>query len=266
MDGPPESEQYAYDPSNPAPADDESEDDYDPSNFLAGATASASSPSNIPPAKPEAADANGSSLSIMSPPPEHGVEPSTTNGSLKQPRTVGGFVVDDEDDEEDANGLNGSLSTTGTTQVAQAADNTFSTSEQSIEKATQNTGVAAPAHSTVVAAATTAHPISTSSLRSPVSNASASGYAGASLNLISESSAPLSKTRLPQDRVGILEDRIAEDPRGDVEAWLNLIADYRVKNKFDDARKVYERFFQVFPSAVSALVFLSFHPFILIYY
>jgi len=264
MDGPPDSEQYAYDPSIPAPADDESEDDYDPSNFLAGATASASSPPNIPPVKPEAADANGSSVSIMSPPPDHGAEPSTTNGSLKQPRTVGGFVVDDEDDEEDANGLNGSLSTTGTTQVAQAADNTFSTSEQSIEKATQNTGVAAPAHSTV-GAATAAHPISTSSLRSPVSNASASGYASAPLNLISESSAPLSKTRLPQDRVGILEDRIAEDPRGDVEAWLNLIADYRAKNKFDDARKVYERFFQVFPSAVSAVIFLSIHP-ILIYY
>jgi cleavage stimulation factor subunit 3 len=61
------------------------------------------------------------------------------------------------------------------------------------------------------------------------------------------------RKRLPQDTVGRLEDRIAEDPRGDVPAWLALIAEHKRKGKFDDARAVYERFFQVFPQAVSYL-------------
>jgi cleavage stimulation factor subunit 3 len=62
----------------------------------------------------------------------------------------------------------------------------------------------------------------------------------------------LPKARLPHDRVGILEDRIKEDPRGDLDAWLSLISEHRKRNKLDDARVVYERFFKVFPSAVSA--------------
>jgi cleavage stimulation factor subunit 3 len=67
------------------------------------------------------------------------------------------------------------------------------------------------------------------------------------------------KARLPHDVVGILEDRIKEDPRGDMDAWLNLISEHRRRNKFLDVRKVFERFFKVFPSAVS-LVFTSAFP------
>ncbi|CAZ83898.1 unnamed protein product [Tuber melanosporum] len=57
------------------------------------------------------------------------------------------------------------------------------------------------------------------------------------------------RKRLPQDIVGQLEDRIAEDPRGDIDAWLALIEEHRKKGKFDDVRAVYERFFVVFPAA-----------------
>lgn len=59
------------------------------------------------------------------------------------------------------------------------------------------------------------------------------------------------RKRLPQDRVGQLEDRIAEDSRGDVDAWLNLIAEHQKKGKSDEARAVFERFFTVFPACVS---------------
>ena len=59
------------------------------------------------------------------------------------------------------------------------------------------------------------------------------------------------KARLPHDRVGMLEDRIRDDPRGDLDAWLGLIAEHRKRNKLDDARAAYERFFKVFPMAVS---------------
>lgn len=63
------------------------------------------------------------------------------------------------------------------------------------------------------------------------------------------SSAP--RGRLPHDRVGILEDRIQADPRGDMEAWLELISEHRSRNKIEGARQVYERFLGVFPAAVS---------------
>ena len=63
--------------------------------------------------------------------------------------------------------------------------------------------------------------------------------------------ASLPKARLPQDRVGILEDRIAEDLRGDIEAWLSLIEEHRRRHKHEEARATFERFLAVFPSSVS---------------
>ncbi|KAK2873836.1 mRNA 3'-end-processing protein rna14 [Arthroderma sp. PD_2] len=66
--------------------------------------------------------------------------------------------------------------------------------------------------------------------------------------------AATSRTRLPHDRLGILEDRIQADPRGDTDAWLELISEHRSRNKLDNARQVYERFFKVFPSAAEQWV------------
>lgn len=60
-----------------------------------------------------------------------------------------------------------------------------------------------------------------------------------------------SRARLPHDRVGILEDRLQVDPIGDTEAWLELINEHRSRNRIENAREVYERFFKVFPAAVS---------------
>ncbi|KAL4918544.1 hypothetical protein BDW62DRAFT_181073 [Aspergillus aurantiobrunneus] len=62
------------------------------------------------------------------------------------------------------------------------------------------------------------------------------------------------KGRLPHDRVGILEDRIQEDPRGDIPAWLELINEHRGRNRIDSARDVYERFLQVFPFSAEVWV------------
>lgn len=68
----------------------------------------------------------------------------------------------------------------------------------------------------------------------------------------SPSTAGPPKARLPHDKIGLLEDRIKDDERGDMDAWLNLISEHRKRGKLEDARKVYERFFSVFPSAVSS--------------
>lgn len=70
-------------------------------------------------------------------------------------------------------------------------------------------------------------------------------------NTTTTTAAPSNKRkRLPQDKVGQLEDRIAEDPRGDIDAWYSLIAEHQKKGKSDEARAVYERFFLVFPACV----------------
>ena len=69
------------------------------------------------------------------------------------------------------------------------------------------------------------------------------------------------RKRLPQDKVGQLEDRIAEDPRGDIDAWFSLIAEHQKKGKFDEARAVFERFFLVFPACVRIEISLCFDYF-----
>ncbi|KAH8692688.1 mRNA 3'-end-processing protein rna14 [Talaromyces proteolyticus] len=71
---------------------------------------------------------------------------------------------------------------------------------------------------------------------------------------VPSASVPISASRLPHDRVGLLEDRIKEDPRGDIAAWLELISEHRSRNRLDNAREVYERFFGVFPSAAEQWV------------
>ena len=67
-------------------------------------------------------------------------------------------------------------------------------------------------------------------------------------NVPSASAVP--KGRLAHDVVGILEDRIKEDPRGDVLAWLELIDELKRRNKQDEVRRLYDRYFEVFPLAV----------------
>ena len=69
---------------------------------------------------------------------------------------------------------------------------------------------------------------------------------------VNGSTAPaVPKTRLAHDVVGILEDRIKEDPRGDVAAWLELINELKARNKQDDVRRTYDQFLDQFPLCVS---------------
>ncbi|KAH7156839.1 hypothetical protein EDB81DRAFT_757265 [Dactylonectria macrodidyma] len=51
------------------------------------------------------------------------------------------------------------------------------------------------------------------------------------------------------DPVALLEARSKEDPRGDMDAWLSLIAEYRRTSRLEQARNVYNRFVEVFPQA-----------------
>lgn len=70
---------------------------------------------------------------------------------------------------------------------------------------------------------------------------------------------PTPKGRLPHDILGQLEDRVKEDPRGDLDAWLSLIDEHKKRGKLETARSVYERCLAVFPFAVCvSLIDISF--------
>ncbi|EMC99961.1 hypothetical protein BAUCODRAFT_356979 [Baudoinia panamericana UAMH 10762] len=62
--------------------------------------------------------------------------------------------------------------------------------------------------------------------------------------------------RLPHDKVGRLEDRIRDDPRADTEAWWELVQHYKDKDQLDNARNVYVRMLEVWPT--SPAVYLSY--------
>ena len=46
-------------------------------------------------------------------------------------------------------------------------------------------------------------------------------------------------------------DRIAADPRGDTDAWMSLIDEYKRRNKLVETYETYDRFCHIFPTSVS---------------
>lgn len=50
--------------------------------------------------------------------------------------------------------------------------------------------------------------------------------------------------------IALLEARVKEDPRGDMDAWLALMAENRRQSNMAELRTTYTRFLEVFPQAV----------------
>ena len=177
--------------------------------------------------------------------PHHLTPPSplaeSTNKSNGAPCTRAGFVLDDEDGDEDS-GLPATGAMMGNAGVSQSGPS--GTIPDGLTQASS--------HFT---------PDTLNALQDvPIQNLAPtsapellpSGAVDAALNPVpSVPTRAVPKARLPHDRVGILEDRIKDDPRGDLDAWLSLIGEHRKRNKLDDARAVYERFLKLFPMAVS---------------
>ncbi|KAM3081263.1 mRNA 3'-end-processing protein rna14 [Clarireedia jacksonii] len=177
---------------------------------------------------------------------------SSSQTSMRKPKTVGGFLADDSDEENDDSTL--TAAATGSLQPP-ASDNPkpsispaplqSSVTQQDLSLMTENQAdlkANAPASTTVsVNASNVGTPIEQASVQVPASTTATQNMSGP-------------KARLPHDKTGILEDRIKEDPRGDMEAWLSLISEHRKRNKLDDARAVYERFLKVFPHAAEIWV------------
>jgi len=175
---------------------------------------------------------------------------SSSRASTRKTKTVGGFIADDSDEEYDAStpiqistGLLHPASNTPNRTISPSPLQN-SVTQQDLQSSRNRDDSRLGAHPSITVsvnpsvAGTSSVPVPTRVLMSAAPPASAENL-----------SAP--KARLPHDRTGILEDRIKEDPRGDLDAWLSLISEHRKRNKLDDARAVYERFFKVFPQAVS---------------
>lgn len=181
---------------------------------------------------------------------------SSSRASARRPRTIGGFLADDsdEDDLDPPTNLSHTASSTNLHLQPQTGDGL-------------GRGVSrSPLHISSTPQEQNSTEVINAPVTVPVAAADASldhGDQPTAQNVSIQEPTPLSsgniaaglnvpKARLPLDRVGILEDRIKEDTRGDIDAWLSLISEHRKRNKIEDARAVYERFFKVFPFAVSS--------------
>ena len=197
--------------------------------------------------------------------------PTSQASERAQPRLKGGFVVEDEDEEveeddakdgdvyDSADGMDAavtmaasdpqnSLNSTDSPHVSIQEGDVASQKPSNVSNgasdlvpsttAVQN-GDALPRDSTAIPAQSLPY--------TQVKKAQASSNAGTPISAVP-------KARLAHDTIGILEDRIMEDPRGDMDAWLSLIDELRSRNKKDEVRSVYGRFFKRFPLAVRSMV------------
>lgn len=245
----------------------EEEEEYDPDSAFAEPVEDAR-PSSVQPVS-----TTESANNTPQPDAASALKPQPTDASAaptpsKQPRTKGGFVDESEDDEDEmpvakpkvGSALLNAAGVAETPQrsVTESPNNTHAPQAMPSISAQDQAVPGVPSLPVAVPDNVSSFAVTLPNSSTPVPDATKTGIAAQS-NVASAStsvsktptSAALPKPRLPQDRIGIFEDRIAEDPRGDTEAWLSLIDEHRKRHKIEDARAVYDRFFQVFPSAVS---------------
>ncbi|RYC55918.1 hypothetical protein CHU98_g10292 [Xylaria longipes] len=142
----------------------------------------------------------------------------------KKPKTAGGFIVGSSDDEDDA------------------PTPPFNPPKPTPTNKQPSAYTHSPLQQTTPAQeATTLHP-------GQVSNGTVSATGHPAVGGTN------TKSRLPTDVVGMLEDRIKEDPKGDVEAWFALIEEQKRRHKTEDTRSTYERFLEIFPQAAEVWV------------
>lgn len=185
---------------------------------------------------------------------EEGSRSSSRASNSRKRKTVGGFIADESDEETD-NSTPGQASNSlypPASNIPKRAPSPLQTSvsQQDLQGTPENQG-----DSTAVSNSSHTLSVNPSSAGLPSVQAPATQVLTSAGTSAQGVSAP--KARLPNDRTGILEDKIKEDPRGALDSWLALINEHKSRNKLDEARAVYERFFKVFPQAVSSLLLLQ---------
>jgi cleavage stimulation factor subunit 3 len=266
--------QKEYDPMTAfAPAEEEEYDPADAYSPNAHSDQSASMPESAGNTPPPTADGEG----------ENGLQPQALSVSAevsaaptpsKQLRTRGGFVDDSEDEEEEPveqpkSAVSALLRADGPPESPQRSftetpNNLLPSPDVQLHSAQDQGALSLPSAPVAVNESVPSIAPIIPNASTPVQDATklgapdhlavASGrQSAAPVTPVPTSSAALPKARLPQDRIGILEDRVAEDPRGDIEAWLSLIEEHRRRHKNDEARAAFDRFLKIFPTAVSCI-------------
>ncbi|KAK3677215.1 mRNA 3'-end-processing protein rna14 [Recurvomyces mirabilis] len=244
---------YTYDAQD---ADEDDEEDYDPSSFNYGN-------GQQPTAQPDA-------------------QPAT---EAVKPKTIGGFVIEDEDEEEEEEESEGT-SMTGAGDVPLASEPTQDSAAapppqlhaDSLNGSTSSASAPSLPTTSAVLPVQGSHVDAASLLTSTTDSAAVADQAKAPASALSSAAQPVVDSvavtpqpttngitaptdtsnatplpsmtqRLPHDKVGRLEDRIKEDPKADVGAWWELVQHYRDKDQGDNARKVLDRMLEVWPTS-----------------
>lgn len=172
---------------------------------------------------------------------------SSSRASVQKPKKVGGFVADDSDEEEDVQSP--AAQDSGVLQVPAPNSSTRTLSPSPLQNSMTQEDLKSPSAQVEQNGNQAMAPVASIPIPSGTGTSVAPAKV-APVNVAAISSAQ-PKARLPHDTMGLLEDRIKEDPRGDIDAWMSLISEHRGRSKYDEAREVYERFLKLFPHAVS---------------
>lgn len=153
--------------------------------------------------------------SISFDPPAQVPEKSATPSQTSKPKTSGGFIIeasDDEDEDEDE-------------------DEDGEEDEEEDEEDDTPQDSAAP--------------------ENPDQQQDAAAQEAAAVAPPTDTTAQTPLMMGGIDPTALLEARVKEDPRGDMDAWLNLMAEYRRRSNLESLRDVYNRFLESFPQSVS---------------
>lgn len=236
-------------------------------------------PLKSPPAIPNPAVADVSLTAQYLAPSDVSRPTSRASNQPSKAKTIGGFVVDADDEDEEDMDISSEAAIEATNEATTAT--TTTNGDVSLLK-TSSVSQHSPSHSTPLKQSASAQSPPQNTVPSPNSTPQTVPNVAALLpntgagentatppktlpvpqvNAVSAQKLPASlpKARLPHDIIGQLEDRIRDDPRGDVDAWLSLLSEHRRRNRIDDVRRTYDRFFKLFPSAVGFDSFWSCH-------
>lgn len=227
--------------SGDSASDDEDAGEYDPESItfpttdpVPVAAATAAAPTLVVESEPEPEPAPE-----LEPEQEQEPEPEQPRPS-KKPKTKGGFLVGSSDDEDDEEAPTPTLTPTQDT---------------NLKPVPVHTSASAP--TPVPAQTFSPSPLqqSTTSQELPAQiPAQVPAQVSNDQNTTNSAGAAASTTQPATDYIDNLEDRVKEDPRGAVNAWLELVREHRSRGQIDGARAVYERFFKIFPQAVSSCI------------
>lgn len=152
----------------------------------------------------------------------------------KKRKTAGGFLVGDSESEDDDSSTPAPTSNGPTAEPIQASHSVPHSSPHAPTPIQEAQGAVSNVPPT-----------------SQANNAPAVSVGGPDSGAVAPPEPVNNGVKPPQDVVTTLEARIKEDPRGAMDAWLDLMAELRARNNFESIRSVYERFLAIFPQSVS---------------